>query len=237
MTSRLRTTETDGREMVRAILRGVSVCPCVCVSVCVRAGGGTTVDPWLRVCSAVRQCKAWEARVSLAGADNRIFPRARVWHGGVGFGTIWVGGLRRFRRGACNILRPPGVASTGRHTRTGEASHAAQTGKAMLRLGLHATRARAPFRPLVSSCLVAPGPLELIAVARHSSTRGASLGSRTPRSARTRIHIPSVQLMARAHFSTEAQTTYFAANLLAQRIVAGMRMTVFHIQYGCALCV
>jgi hypothetical protein len=33
MTSRLRTTETDGREMVRAILRGVSVCVCVCVYV------------------------------------------------------------------------------------------------------------------------------------------------------------------------------------------------------------
>lgn len=35
MTSRLRTTETDGREMVRAILRGVSVCVCVYVRVVV----------------------------------------------------------------------------------------------------------------------------------------------------------------------------------------------------------
>jgi hypothetical protein len=89
MTSRLRTTETDGREMVRAILRGVSVCVCVCVCTC---GWWYYIDPWLRVCSAVRQCtrgKRMSPLSSLAGADNRVFPRTGVWHGGVGFGTVW----------------------------------------------------------------------------------------------------------------------------------------------------
>jgi hypothetical protein len=186
MISRLSTTETDGREMVRATLRGVSVC--------VRAG---VVDPWVRDCSAVETLPVRGKRVSRSLVPITVFSHGwglALFGGPVGFvGFVGV---------PVHILFAPSWRGVEGQAR--EARQAA--GKAMLRLGLHATRARAPFRPL--SRLVAPGPLELIAVARHSSAAGASPGalSHIPRSARTHIHIPSVQLMTRARSSTEAQT-------------------------------
>lgn len=200
--------------MVRTILRGVCVCTC----------GRVVLDPWLRVCSAVRQCTRGK-RVSppLAGADNRVFPRATVWHGGVGFGTVCFGGVPVGfvgfvrARSACTFCAL--LAWRRRAGTLARARSATQAGKAMLRLGLHATRACAPFRPL--SRPVAPGPLELIAVARHDTLppRRVFKLSLSPQCPRPHPH------PLRATY--DAQTTYFCYSHNEYNS-SGMRMTVFH---------